>query len=74
MVYVFAYSGKLSLDPFLLSSAVTLMAFVLIGYIKKYVTQVSLLRSISETLMLGASAAAAAYLLGDYLEKLLTRY
>jgi VIT1/CCC1 family predicted Fe2+/Mn2+ transporter len=72
IVYVFAYSGKLELNPFFMSSAVTLMAFILIGYIKKYVTQVSLLRSISETLMLGASAAAAAYLLGDYLEKLLT--
>jgi VIT1/CCC1 family predicted Fe2+/Mn2+ transporter len=72
IVYLFAFSGNLGVHPFMLSSVVTLMAFVLIGYVKKYVTQTGLLRSISETLFLGASAAAVAYLLGDYLERLLS--
>jgi len=71
VVYVFAYAGALGIDPFFLSAAVTLMAFVVIGYIKTYVTHISLKRSISETLILGASAATAAYLLGDYLERML---
>jgi VIT1/CCC1 family predicted Fe2+/Mn2+ transporter len=71
IVYVFAYSGKLGLQPFFLSSLVTLLAFVVIGYIKTYVTKIGLLRSLTETLVLGASAATAAYFLGDFLEKLL---
>jgi VIT1/CCC1 family predicted Fe2+/Mn2+ transporter len=72
IVYVFAYSGKLGVDPFLLSSAVTLLAFIFIGYVKTYVTKIGLTRSILETLLLGATAAMAAYFLGDYLEKVLT--
>lgn len=72
IVYVFAYAGKLGVNPFVLSSGVTLLAFILIGYIKTYVTKIGLLRSILETLILGASAATAAYLIGDYLEKILS--
>lgn len=71
IVYVFAYSGRLGLHPFFLSSVVTLLAFLLIGYIKTYVTRIGLLRSLTETLVLGASAATAAYLLGDFLEKII---
>lgn len=71
IVYLLAYAGKLGINPFILSSAITLLAFILIGYIKTYVTQIGLWRSILETLILGASAATAAYLLGDYLEKIL---
>jgi VIT1/CCC1 family predicted Fe2+/Mn2+ transporter len=71
VVYVFAYAGKLGFNPFFLSSVVTLLTFILIGYIKTYVTQVGLMRSIMETLALGASAAMAAYFLGDYLEKII---
>lgn len=69
--YILAYAGKYKIDPFVLSSLVTMVAFILIGYIKTYVTQIGLLRSILETLLLGAAAAMAAYFLGDYLEKLL---
>lgn len=69
--YILAYAGKYPIDPFILSSLVTMFAFILIGYIKTYVTQIGLLRSILETLLLGAAAAMAAYFLGDYLEKLL---
>lgn len=72
VVYVLAYSDNLGIDPFVLSSIVTLFAFIVIGYIKTYVTQIGLTRSIIETLALGASAATAAYLLGDYLEKVLS--
>jgi vacuolar iron transporter family protein len=71
VVYVLAYSGNISLDPFLLSSVVTGLTFILIGYIKTYVTRSGLLRSISETLLLGAAAAAAAYFLGDYLREII---
>lgn len=69
--YILAYAGKYKIDPFVLSSLVTVFTFILIGYIKTYVTQIGLLRSILETLLLGTAAAMAAYFLGDYLEKLL---
>ncbi len=72
IVSVFAYYGALGLQPFFLSSLVTLLAFVVIGYIKTYVTKIGLLRSLTETLVLGASAATAAYFLGDFLEKIIT--
>ncbi|RAV99464.1 VIT1/CCC1 transporter family protein [Pseudochryseolinea flava] len=72
IVYILSYSGNTSLDPFILSSVVTALAFVLIGYIKTYVTQAGLIRSIAETLLLGAAAAAAAYFLGDYLRGIIT--
>jgi len=72
VAYFITYSGGAGMSPFLVSSIVTLLTFIFIGYIKTYVTQASLLRSITETLVLGTAAAMAAYLLGDYLEKLLT--
>jgi vacuolar iron transporter family protein len=71
IVYVFAYMGSIAVDPFIFSSVVTLLTFVLIGYIKTYVTQAGWVRSISETLLLGTAAATVAYLLGDFLESLL---
>src|SRR5690606_54532 len=72
VVYMLPYSDFTGVDPFILSSVITSLAFVFIGYVKTYVTQSGWLRSISETLLLGASAALAAYFLGDYLEKILT--
>lgn len=71
-VYVLAYSGHVNIDPFILSAGVTLLTFILIGYIKTYVTQAGWLRSITETLVLGTAAATVAYLLGDYLKQVLT--
>jgi vacuolar iron transporter family protein len=71
VVYVLVYSNALQADPFLMSTLVTALAFIIIGYIKTYVTKISIVRSIAETLGLGIVAAGAAYLLGDYLEKLL---
>jgi VIT1/CCC1 family predicted Fe2+/Mn2+ transporter len=72
VVYLLAYSSMIDVNPFILSSIVTLITFVIIGYVKTYVTQSGWVRSIAETLILGATAATAAYFLGDYLEKILT--
>jgi VIT1/CCC1 family predicted Fe2+/Mn2+ transporter len=71
ITYVLVFSGSIAIDPFLVSMVVTALTFILIGYLKTYVTQAPLLKSISETLFLGVSAAIVAYLLGSYLEKLL---
>jgi vacuolar iron transporter family protein len=72
VVYILVYAGNLRIDPFVSSSVVTVLAFILIAYIKTYVTRISLVRSIAETLILGAAAATVAYLLGDYLQRLLS--
>ena len=71
IAYVLVFSGNTSIDPFLLSTIVTAMTFILIGYLKTYVTQAPLWKSVGETLFLGATAAIVAFLLGNYLEKIL---
>lgn len=72
IVYILAYSAEMTYDPFWLSAFFSAIAFILIGYLKTFVTQSNWLRSISETLALGIIAASAAYFLGDVLEKILT--
>jgi VIT1/CCC1 family predicted Fe2+/Mn2+ transporter len=67
--YLLGYRAGLEIDSFLLSCIVTSLTFVLIGYIKTYVTKIGLLRSISETLILGIAAASVAYFVGDLLEQ-----
>ncbi len=58
-------------NPFLVSSIFTFITFILIGAAKNFVTHAGWVRSIGETVLLGVVAAAAAYLLGDVLEKAL---
>jgi vacuolar iron transporter family protein len=72
IVYIFAYRGNIGLDPFLVSSAITMATFILIGYLKTFVTEIGYMRSILETFLLGTAAASVAYFLGDYLERILT--
>ncbi|HEY0744641.1 MAG TPA: VIT1/CCC1 transporter family protein [Chryseosolibacter sp.] len=73
VAYVLVYAGGVSINPFLSSCVVTALAFIVIAYIKTYVTRISLQRSVTETLLLGAAAATVAYLLGHYLEKLISQ-
>lgn len=56
-------------DPFALSCFMTALSFVGIGYLKTFVTERSVARSIIETVFLGASAAVLAYYVGVILEK-----
>lgn len=65
--YLFGYAG----DLFWTASFLTTGGFLFIGFLKSYVTQTSRWRSIGETLILGATAAAVAYFVGDWLEKLI---
>jgi VIT1/CCC1 family predicted Fe2+/Mn2+ transporter len=71
VAYVLTFMGS-DIEPFVLSALVTALTFVIIGYIKTYVTKINLARSIGETLLLGTAAATVAYFVGDILEKLLT--
>lgn len=57
---------------FLIASLLTALAFAGIGFLKSRVTRAPLLRSVTETLILGALAASLAYFLGDLLEQIIT--
>lgn len=70
-VYVWDYLLGFNADPFLWSSILTALAFVIIGFLKSYVTETSHFKGIMETLILGVIAAAVSYLVGDVLEHML---
>lgn len=55
---------------FLISCVLTTLAFVIIGYLKTYVTQTTAWKGIAETVFLGCAAALLSYMVGDWLEKL----
>ncbi len=55
---------------FTISSILTSLGFIFIGWLKSYATKTSHWRSIFETLALGSAAALVAYLVGDLLEKI----
>jgi VIT1/CCC1 family predicted Fe2+/Mn2+ transporter len=57
---------------FLVSTVLTAIAFVGIGLLKSRVARTNIPRAIAETLVLGALAAGLAYILGDFLERLIT--
>ena len=72
LIYVYDYaSGTVSPRAFLIASILTSLAFVVIGWLKATVTQSSRVRAVLETLMLGGTAAALAYWVGDVLEKII---
>jgi len=56
------------INPFHISIALTALGFIFVGAMKSSVTQTSNLRSIGETLLLGAIAALVSYYVGDLLE------
>jgi VIT1/CCC1 family predicted Fe2+/Mn2+ transporter len=51
------------------TSLLTGLAFFLVGWLKSSVNQTSVLRGISETVLLGLLAAVVAYFVGDVLEQ-----
>lgn len=69
VVYVWDYIFTSDMNLFLLSSVLTGVTFVIIGFLKSYVTQTSYIKSIGETLLLGAAAAAVSYWVGFFLDK-----
>ncbi len=68
MVYLIDFLGYSIEHRFLLSGVMTGVGFVIIGWLKTYVTQSSRVRGIAETLILGLIAAAVSYAVGDILE------
>lgn len=71
LAYLFTDQTEANNQLFWISSGMTSVAFGLVGWLKAYVTQTNRFRAIVETLFLGASAAAVAFFVGDWLEKLI---
>lgn len=74
LIYVYTYiSEKVDNDhSFLISCSLTSIAFIVIGFMKGFVTQTSKINAIAETLFLGAAAATLAYFVGSVLEKIVS--
>ncbi len=72
IIYVYDYAtGQHTEQAFVISSVLTSVAFIVIGFLKAHINQASKVKGVLETLFLGASAAALAYLVGNLLESLL---
>lgn len=75
LVYVFDYSSD-AVNPaeelFKYSIIMTFIAFIGIGWLKSYVTQTGRLKSVLETLFLGAAAAVLSYFVGSFLENMIS--
>jgi vacuolar iron transporter family protein len=74
LIYIMDYIFSFGIDRlFLISSLMTGLAFVGIGFLKAYVSHSSKRRGVSETIILGAIAACLAYIFGSLLETALTK-
>ncbi len=71
LTYVYAMAWEVEMDRFLISSLLTALAFVAIGWMKSFVTKTSRVQGVLETLGLGALAALLAFFAGDILEQIL---
>ncbi|MCH7399626.1 VIT1/CCC1 transporter family protein [Belliella sp. DSM 107340] len=72
MIYVYDFFQETSFDVFLWTSIFTGIAFTTVGWLKSFVNQTNIFKSIGETLALGFLAALVAYYVGDFLESLIT--
>lgn len=72
VIYVWDYFLGFPGDIFLTACLLTSIGFIVIGFLKTYVTQTNRWKGIVETLLLGAIAASVAYFVGDILEKLIS--
>jgi len=70
-IYVWDYFSPLSIDRFVYTCGLTSLGFISIGILKSYVTETNIVRSVLETLILGAIAAAVSYFVGDLLEQVI---
>jgi len=70
-IYVVDYVSPLEQNLFMVASILTALGFIVIGWLKTYVNQTSVLKGISETLFLGGIAAVVAFFVGDFLERLI---
>lgn len=72
LIYVIDYVNPMNRNLFLISSILTALCFISIGFMKSTVTSTSRIRSILETLVLGGAAATLSYFVGDFIERLIS--
>lgn len=73
IAYIWDYSSEQNeSNLFTISIVLTSLAFIGIGWLKSIVTQTKRLRSILETLFLGAAAAILSYFVGSVLEQMIS--
>jgi VIT1/CCC1 family predicted Fe2+/Mn2+ transporter len=71
LFFVADYINIAITEKFLWSSILTGIAFVIIGFLKSNITNNSIFKGISETLLLGGLAALVAYFVGNFLEQII---
>ena len=71
-VWQFLQSNQSKESSILIASVATFIAFIVIGYLKSYVTQTNKWKSIFETVALGAIAAGLVYFTGNILERMIS--
>ncbi len=71
LIYVYDYISPLEGNLFMISSIMTSVAFLFIGWLKTYVTQTSRWKGMLETLALGTAAAALSYVVGSWLDSII---
>jgi VIT1/CCC1 family predicted Fe2+/Mn2+ transporter len=70
--YIWDYSSESEeVNLFSISIFLTSLAFIGIGWLKSYVTETKMLKSILETLFLGAAAAILSFFVGSMLEQMI---
>lgn len=68
LIYVWDFIYEFTGNLFLWTSICTSIGFIIIGFLKTYITETTRWKGILETLTLGAIAALVAYFVGDILE------
>ncbi|MEQ8906490.1 VIT1/CCC1 transporter family protein [Ekhidna sp.] len=71
LIYVVDYLNPMTSDLFMISSVLTGLCFIGIGFLKSVVTGTKKLKSVMETLLLGGAAATLSYFVGDFLEQMI---
>ena len=72
IIYVMDYFMVINQNLFFVSSVLTGICFIGIGYLKSLVTHTAKFRSIIETLILGGAAAILSYFVGGFIEQLIS--
>lgn len=70
IVYLIDFVKSMNADLFKWASLFTVLVFIMIGVLKSYVNDRSILRGVLETLLLGVTAAALSYFTGYWLERI----
>ncbi len=71
LIYVVDYFNPVTANLFTVSSSLTALSFIFIGYLKSSLNNRPKYRGIMETLVLGSTASLLAYFLGSFLESII---